>query len=753
MARDTLDRLSAEPRLGAPAVPTPSTKQATQGVPEFPYLPLARPIAIPVESSEGLTPTEAAEQLLGEPIPFPDLGAEPRTRLWPPFPRVQLATGAYRITYQPYAGFVTFKGTLRVDRVGTMTTISGDLYRFLSLPPLLPQPPLSPVPAKPPIPEGERLEDGRGPADALSPFIPRLPLAIPIYPRDRYYSYLHITGARYLLEPARDPAMPFPTVRCVLTVQEYVYTQPTAGSFDGSFPTTPTRHVSIVLRLDPNPHGFFTGPNYVGTVYEAGVPEGSCTINWTSQSFRRATLEIDTVSGAVPPQPVPATWGLGTEDYRSAFAGAGWDVDVTYDQTNVPVPPNVSPTGCWPNAALHDLMRQIRKPTTDLDAEWRMHLLVVPATMGCGRGVMYDLVDVPREGAAVFADDGYPSGESAYFGTAANQKARDVPRAYLRTAIHEIGHVVNQIHQEVEAGADNSLMTTTPSVADVLAGPTTGVAGVFPDNISLQFNTHVRHHLVHLPDIVVRPGGMTFGSGHGLRFVPEADRQYFAVDQLELRIEPAHRQIELGEPLPLVWKVVNRADQSIPVPTDIGVEAQHTSISVTTPQGIRKPMPSFVIKTDDVTIAALQPGQALEAGTRLYWSSRGFAFETAGKYRLDMEIVWTYRGIPYGVRATTEIWVNYPQSTADNEAAALLLDPAVGMYVALGGGALHLTDAVARIEQVHRMRDRTDQPAPRALRGYEDLLPATTAAVDRRAGTHDGPRTAHPSKGSTRRHE
>jgi hypothetical protein len=69
----------------------------------------------------------------------------------------------------------------------------------------------------------------------------------------------------------------------------------------------------------------------------------------------------------------------------------------------------------------------------------------------------------------------------------------------------------------------------------------------------------------------------------------------------------------------------------------------------------------------------------------VYWSSQGFAFESPGKYRLEVRIVWTYQGMPFGVKASTDLWVNYPQANADNDAASLLLHPQVGMYVALGG--------------------------------------------------------------------
>ena len=80
-----------------------------------------------------------------------------------------------------------------------------------------------------------------------------------------------------------------------------------------------------------------------------------------------------------------------------------------------------------------------------------------------------------------------------------------MPRAFLRSAAHEVGHAFNQIHQGFENGNDNSIMTPTPSVANVL-----GIAGTFPDDINLGFNATVQRHLRHLPDPAVRPGAMEF---------------------------------------------------------------------------------------------------------------------------------------------------------------------------------------------------------------------------------------------------
>ena len=191
-----------------------------------------------------------------------------------------------------------------------------------------------------------------------------------------------------------------------------------------------------------------------------------------------------------------------------SIAKIGWQLTVVQDQLNVPVPGGVTPTNCWSSADLHALMTTVRNPATNLDTEWRVHMIVVPAKLGCSRGVMYDQIGVPREGCASFSDDGYPVCDSSNFGAAANQKQRDVPRAFLRSATHELTHTLNQIHQEQETAADNSIMTTTPSVADVLGGPATGEPGVFPDQIKLAINTTVRHHLNHMPDPGHSPGRM-----------------------------------------------------------------------------------------------------------------------------------------------------------------------------------------------------------------------------------------------------
>jgi hypothetical protein len=714
--------ISGESQAGfaAPEVP-PHSAQSYIG-----FAPVAEPLAIndAAATDNPLQPASAPSSL--------PITAQPS--VVSPFCRINLREGCYRITYQPKASTSVFHGSMRVER-GRKTVISGDLYRFLN--------PVIGLPAT--VAAAASVAERPGPATIF-----QLPLPIPVYPRNKYYSYLKVTNIQLpppiVADPLTiNPSLPGPigptNCQFTLTAEEYVYTQPPPGQFNGAFPPPPgSRTVKIVLRNAAAPPGY-TSVYFEGFLFQGNVEKGTFKMGWVSPFFRRATVEVDTLQGAVPPAAVPSITGTGTEDFKTVFKTAGWDLNVIFDQTNIPVPAGVNAKDCWTPANLHALMMANRKPGTDLDVNWHFHLIVVPAKLGCSRGVMYDMIDVPREGSASFSDDGYPTSDSSNFGAAANKKQRDVPRAYLRSASHELGHGFNQIHQEQEGGADNSIMTTTPSVADVLAGPTTGQPGVFPDQINLGFNDHVRHHLIHFPDPTVRPGGMTFGSGHSST-VPSADqdRHYFSHEDLSLGVAADQRQIALGEPLLLKWKLTNVSDGPIPVPNNLTTEALYAKVTVVNPLGAVKPMPPFVILCEAASIENLAPGDSVSAETRVYWSSRGFAFERAGRHIIEVDIAWSISGVPFGVRERTDVWVDYPQSQTDNDAAATLMHPEVGMYVALGGGADHLKTATARLDRAFGSSsggtsDAKDGGTPKAMRGYNGLLNKNGRTADSGGGT------------------
>lgn len=734
----------------------------------------------PIGAGAPIEPITAREIPMAEPIdpqqpigltPFPDpeggtphLPIDPLELRWPLPEReifgryslcvVPLPQGCYQLTVRPNNEFADYRGTLRVDTEDGPLTASGDLYRYLR--------PFGGLTHGELVPSATTIASSFA-GTAASGLLDLVhgrhrKQTIPIYPINRYHSYLKVTGVHLWSFMPKGG-----TCTGTITAEQYLYTQPPAGSFDGSFSAAPgARTVTFSIHQVSGPTGY-GGPHLEGTLYVGGVDSGTVELQWVSKYFRKCTVEIDTLTGSVAPQPVlahpssrAAAQGLANEDFRTVFASAGWDARIEYDQTAVPVPVGVTATACWSSADLHALMHNVRKATTNLDTEWRLHCLVVPAAMGCGRGVMYDTIQVPREGVASFSDDGYPTSNSSNFGTAANHLQRNTPRAFMRSCSHEMLHGFNQIHQENELGADNSIMTTTPSVADVLGGPTTGAPGIFPDDIHLEVNGHVRHHLIHMPDICVRPGGMTFGGGHGGGFVPERDRYVFGVDELMLTVSVLQSDVALGEPVQISYELTNTGTETLPVPGDISLESTYATITVIDPKGRSKAMPTYVITPDTDGITTLAPGASRQGETRVYWSTQGFAFTRPGTHVIDVAIMWTANGVPCLVRGQASIAVSAPLTALDDDAANTLLHPQVGQYVALGGGATHLTEAVSRLDSLTGGSARGDSDGrkvkPKALRGFDGLLPPSRIELDqprRERVTTDAPKVRAKTPAST----
>jgi hypothetical protein len=732
-----------------------------------PLVPLSRQVRMTDESSGEDQPTVAPPPTIG-PIPFVRCGLDFRE-------------GCYQINFRPTGSLVTFEGTLRVDRSAPdggpdNLIVSGDLYT--RLPVIGPVGPVGPVSPAPDEAADESEAEGEGVtaspmsvAGALStadqamlPSLFHRP-NIPIFPRTRYHSYLKVTSVSAPIF-APTPA------RCQLTIvaEQFNYTQPPPGGFKGTFPSSPSRTVTMRLRrvAPPFPFSLTGGPFYEGRLFEGTVDKGGVTLGWVSRFFRRAILEIDTLVGSVRPAPVPDGSG-GTEFFDTVFARTGWQLTVVQDQLNVPVPAGVVPTNCWSSANLHALMLTVRNPATNLDAEWRVHMIVVPAKLGCSRGIMYDVIDVPREGCASFSDDGYPSVETPNYGTAADHKQRDIPRAFLRSATHELTHTLNQIHQEQETMADNSIMTTTPSVAGVLGGPATGEPGVFPDQIKLVHNATVRHHLNHMPDPVIRPGGWPFASWFPTGAPQANDRQDFAASELSLTVKAGADRVALGQPLDLSWTMTNTSGVKLLAPNDVSIEALFTTITVRDSEGRERAVRPFSIICEHARVSEFDAGDSITASTKLFWSSEGFAFDRPGRYHVDVAVSWTAQGVPVGVQNGVNVFVDYPTCSDDNHAAGLVMHPQVGQWVALGGKAYHLTEACRRLQTLadtmptadaRRARDRASDggaavAAPNVLDGFADLMPdpkkVATMFAERGDRATEKPARAPKRKGRGRR--
>ena len=614
---------------------------------------------------ERATPLERLDPRLREELLVPIDPLLPLKR----FCFTRLKQGCFKVTFKPKGSHTIwgrrYHGTVRIEHTDDGMRFSGDLYSFGPF-----------IIVRPPIAIDRRVERLRlakiesADAAADGPAADD-PAAIPIYSRSSYYSYLKGTTASLLSVKQEHCPCTFS-----LTFDEFRYEHPAAG-FDGTFPAAPTRTIRFSLKHTS------IADSYEGNVWEGGTLLGTVTMRWVSSSFRRATLVIHRLEGADEPQAV------GTEYFNTVFQTAGWHLTVS-SGGEVPLPASLvgvqDPNECWAFENMATLMESLPGyDPTELDSVWRAHLMAIPATLGCSRGWMFDSDssggnpnDIGREGAVTQSHDGYPAGDSSNFGAAEDGLQRDFPRAFLRSASHEVGHTFNQIHQFFEGGDDNSIMTTTPSVADVLAAG----GQVFPDDINLGFNQTVRRHLVHLPDPAVRPGGMDF-FGSAIN-APQAD-QVAWLPELQLTIEADTDRLSLGEPLVLKWTITNAGPLPVAVPRSVDIASLTARVRVTDPDGLVTFLrPAEQLACVQNPLHDLAPKESVSGAAVVFWGRDGFTFRRPGQHTVEVMVLWQVGGIDVGVDAETNVWVSYPVSDSDNRVAALLFDKEVGRAVALG---------------------------------------------------------------------
>src|SRR5262245_24439614 len=623
--------------------------------PEGPELPPGIP---------GLPPELDKPQLQWPPLKWP-----PEV-IWPKFCFTTLKAGCYTIGFTPTHTSILgtrYRGTLRIEPLGRSIRMSGDLYSHRLLDDIIVRWPLEKLRVFGPIRDVAIAGDGPGGEAADTGG------TIPIYPRRKYRSYLKGTSAQLFKIVSRGTQCSF-----TLNFDEFVYNHPATG-FSGTFNNTPTRSIRFVLRHTGTPD------LYSGEAYEGSTQIGTVSIRWVSDFYRRAHLQLNTLEDAVSP---PAAVGGST--FSTIFADAGWDLSFT-DGGTVPLPASISGIDifdCWAFADYHTLMTSVPGyNAADLDTVWRVHLIAVPARLGCSRGWMFDSSsgadpnDIGREGSVTHSHDGYPAtdcpdgmGGSHYDG-AADEQQRDNPRSFLRSATHEVGHAFNQIHQNFELGNDNSIMTPTPSVATVL-----GVGGTFPDGVNLAFNDTVKKHLRHLPDPAVRPGGMDF-FGSAISAPDAADVAW--PETLDLTVTPSADQVSLGEPIDLAYRLTNNGQAAVPVPESLDVKSLTIRINVTDPSGrITFMRPYNVLSCPNMNLTELAPGKSMEGRAPLFWGREGFAFTVPGRHIVEVIALWNVAGVHVAASGTQAVYVRYPVSKTDNDMAALLLDPEVGKAIA-----------------------------------------------------------------------
>lgn len=614
----------------------------------FSFSPVARRIPNP----EGPLPPlpDPIPDPFPYPIPYPEpihfLSEEPLRRLyelewpkriWPMFRG--LREGCYLIRYTPLQvwqkGFFHYDGTMRVQRDGTNTIASGDLYLH-SLYPLRPSSP-EPNPAA----------------------------GIPIFPRAQYRYYLRVTKILEWYTLANSFTLEFELHRFDHTTNAW----------------TNTETCTARMTWTAAPQGYPSSSDYLtGEVKNSsGAVVGGLTMGWVSQYLRRAVVEVDRVSQSE----APLENGSGI-DWLEVFDQVGWDVDLVVSDSMVEEASGES----WSNAELHREMLNWRDPVS-LDTEWRYHLLCVRRLDATSRGIMYDAYggdsnNVPREGAAISSHWTIPN--TATWGLVAGMRFGEATAPYFRTAVHEIGHAQGLYHNTV----DNGLMNTTGTIAASATPPVQ-----FPNNVQWSHASDDQKRLRHMPDIWVRPGGIPFGQSYNTTPISPDDMFEYA-EGLELQVSSLLETVPIGAPVRINFKLVNTVDQAVMVPASLSLKAGHVQGKVVGPTGVVRTFRPLIICIEDDELHSLEPGRSMTHSLTLLRGAQGALFPSPGVYRVIVEVSWHVHGTEVGIMSEVSVMITPPVDEAHAVAALKILScPDALLTLAIGGD--HLQEGVEAI--------------------------------------------------------
>ena len=413
---------------------------------------------------------------------------------------------------------------------------------------------------------------------------------------------------------------------------------------------------------------------------------GHLLVVWVSPALRQAVIEIDRVAASECPAQDNAC-----KEWKEVFKKAGWDIDVEISDENVEEPEDYS----WSTSELHQKMLEYRK-AVDLDREWRFHLMAVRELDDKEAfGLMYDntisgINDIPREGAAIASHVLFP--EMEFWGKCKGRRFGECKEPYIRTAIHEIGHAMMLYHPDNVY--ENYIMQQTVHVANNACNTTP--PRQFPDNIEWCFSPRDIKLLCHLPDIAVRPGGISFGVPNS-RLPVNARDEIIVPEGLELKVSALHEVVPIGAPVRVNFSLINHSSQKQKVPGSLSMKSGHISGRIIDPLGAAQDFATIHQYTMDIMPQELDATQTISHSVTLLWGTEGPLFPTSGFYRIIIEINWYQEGVRFHLNGSTSVMITSPVDEGHAKAALKILSTQDAlMAIAIGGDHLETGHEVIR---------------------------------------------------------